>query len=154
MLNHILEFTKPKSGEGNMFVMSHIRRSLLGVFSRASERAFSLLSSPGTDPPAATCWACRSRFPTTFWIRRLSPLLSLTHTHPIPVTVAQTLTFQNKRKGKVQRGLRNVKIFTRWLTSGTQGRTESNLNRARRESACRLWLCALGESDSKRSRKD
>lgn len=120
ILNQILDFTQPKSWEGKVFVMSHSRWSLPDVFFWACERDCSLLSSPGTDPPAVTCGACWCRFLNTFWTRRQSWLLSLTHTRPIPVAVVQTLKLQNKRKRKVQRGLRNVDIFTRWITTSQQ----------------------------------
>lgn len=91
--------------------MSHGRRSLPDSCFRACERDRSLLSSPGTDPPGVTLRACWCRFLDTSWIRRQRRLLSLTHTRPIPVTVVQTLKLQNKRKEKVQRGLKKCRYL-------------------------------------------
>lgn len=86
----------------------------------SSRRANTGLSSPGMDASAVTGRACPCTFLNTFWKRRQRWLLSPTRACPIAVAVVQTLKLQNKRKGKEQRGLRNVNIFTKCVATSQQ----------------------------------
>lgn len=117
IFNQILEFPQPKSWEGNVSVMSHVRRSVPDVVSGVCERDCSLPGSPGPDPPAVTCRTCSCTSVNTCCSRRQSRSL----THSRPVAVVQTLKWQNKRKGKVPKGLRNH-ILTGWVATSQKPR--------------------------------